>query len=124
MSFRGDRWCNFQRRLNLAEIVSVELDVAVRCNRRNGEKKRGFSLDRVREKTMGFLSQYVSCVFIFVVYRLVLVSLPCAVQILIRVWVQQEVRPRKARRIRCVIILNVVGVEQFPSIVSVDISVL
>ena len=96
----------------------------MRCDGRNGQEERFLGLDCVIEKAFCFLSYDVRGVPAFITDRRILATLPRAIKVLVCVRVKQKVRSCKPSRIRCIVVLDGMCVEEFPSVVCVESSFL
>ena len=104
--------------------MTIELNIAVGCNRRYRQKESILGRNGIVEETKGLLGNYIGCVATFIAHWPLLIPLPRAIQVLVRVWVQQKVRACKSSRIRRIIIVNRMRVEELASIIGIDSRVL
>lgn len=90
----------------------------------NDQEEWIFSRDRLRKKASSLLSCDIGCIATFITDRLLLIPLPGAVKVRVGVGVKQEIGPRKASRIRGVVVVNVVSIEKFASVIGIDSCIL
>lgn len=104
--------------------MTIELNVAVGCNRRYGQEELILGRNGIVEETKGFFGYNIGCMTTFIAYWPLLIPLPRAIQVLVRVWVQQKVRACKSSRIRRIVIVNRMRVEELAGIIGIDSRVL
>lgn len=94
------------------------------CHRRYGQEEWFLGRNRIVEETVGLAGYDIGRVASFITHRLFLIPLPCAVQVRVRVWVQEKVRASKPSGKRRIVIVDVMSVEELAGIVGIDSSVL
>lgn len=104
--------------------MTIELNIAVGCNRRYGQEELILGRNSIVEETKSLFGYNIGCVATFIAHWLLLIPLPRAIQILVRVWVQQKVRARKSSRIRRIVIVNGMRVEELAGIIGINSRVL
>ena len=122
--FRGYRRSDPERTVRIDSTSSMNLDVAVGRDRSYGQEKWFASFDCIIKKTPRLLSQDVGGVLPLMADRWVSVALPGAVEIFVGVRIQEEIRARESRRIRCMMILDCMCLEKLASVVRIIPSVL
>lgn len=100
VSICGYRRSDPKGTLRVDGTCPTDLHVAMGRDRCYGQKEWLGSLDRIIKKTLRFVSQDIGGVFSLVADRGISVPLPSAVEIFVRIRVQEEVRASKSSRIR------------------------
>ena len=124
VSLCGYRSSDLEGTLRVDSISPMDLHVAMRRNRGYGQKEWLAILDCVMKKGFRFLSQDISGVLPLVADRGVSIPLPSAIEIFVRVRVQEEIRASISCWIRCTIVLNRMCIEKLASIVGIISSIL
>ena len=96
----------------------------MRGHRCNDEEEWSFSSDCLFMKAIGLLSYGIGCIETFITDRPFLIPLPRAVKVGVGVGVKQEIRSRKASRIRGVVVVNAMSIEKLASVVGIDSRIL
>lgn len=68
--------------------MTIRINIAMGRHRRYGQKEWFLGRNRVVEEAIGLFGYHIGRMPTFITYRLLLIPLPCAIQVLVSVWVQ------------------------------------
>lgn len=95
----------------------------MRCHRRYGQEEWFLGCNCIVEETVGLVGYDIGRVASFITHRLLLIPLPCAIQVRVRVWVQEKVRASEPSSKGRIVIVDGMSIEELAGIVGIDSSI-